>query len=167
MKKQPIEVLKVIISWTHIFTAALSLIFGAIILFGKKGNAAHMKYGTRYFQLMLASNITALLMYNTGKFFYPHWLAIITIAVILPGFSVVKLKRFNYWLQAHIVCMVASYYLLVGGAINEMFLHLESLQPFLHAQSPVYGLSHFFTLFCFIGIAIFFVIRYRKFNLKT
>jgi hypothetical protein len=35
------DILKEIISWTHTISATLSLIFGAIVLFGKKGDLKH------------------------------------------------------------------------------------------------------------------------------
>jgi hypothetical protein len=36
------------------------------------------------------------------------------------------------WLRAHLTSMVASYYLLVGGGVNEVFLRVD----FLHAAAP-------------------------------
>jgi uncharacterized membrane protein len=69
------EIVKAIISWAHIISASLSLIIGAIVLCGIKGSAKHKKLGAYYFYLMLANNVTALFIYNLGRFLFPiGWL---------------------------------------------------------------------------------------------
>ncbi len=62
------DILKEIIGWTHTLTATSSLIFGAIVLFGKKGDIKHKKIGSYYFYSMLVNNLTALFILNaTGR----------------------------------------------------------------------------------------------------
>ncbi|MDG1777925.1 MAG: DUF2306 domain-containing protein [Flavobacteriaceae bacterium] len=158
------EVLKEVISWTHTITATLSLIFGSIVLFGIKGNAKHKKMGLWYFYAMLINNLTALAIVNAfGKWFFPHYLAIACLIVIIPGIVAIRQKH-KHWLKVHIISMVISYYLLVGGAINEAFLHIPKLRPYIINNEPILGITHMIAQLIFIGVLIYFLRKYRKFG---
>ena len=111
---------------------------------------------------MLLNNITALFILNTfGKWFFPHYLAIACLIVIIPGIISIKLKH-KYWLKVHIICMVLSFYLLIGGAINETFLHIPSLRPYIINNDPVVGITHMFAQLFFICVLVFYLWKYRK-----
>ena len=157
------EIIKIIISIAHSVSASLSLIIGAMILFGVKGNLRHKNLGFWYFYLMLINNISALFIYNaTGKWFFPHSLAVATLSFLIPGYLISKVKKFRYWQGIHIFCMVISYYMLIGGAINEAFLHIKPLRPLILANSPVVGMVHFAAMLIFIALLIYFLIKYRR-----
>lgn len=157
------EILKEILSWTHIISATLSLIFGAIVLIEKKGDLKHRKLGLYYFYAMLVNNLTALVILNvTGKWFFPHWLAIACLIVIIPGIIAVKRKSAKHWLKIHIICLVISYYLLIGGGINEAFLHIESLRPLILNNDPIVGITHMIAQLVFLGLLIYYLRKYRK-----
>jgi len=163
-----VEILKDIISWTHIISASLSIIFGTIVLFGVKGSARHRKLGLYYFYVMLANNLTALVIVNAfGKWFFPHWLAIACIVVIIPGIIAVKRKRTKHWLKIHITCLVMSYYLLIGGAINELFLHVEILRPHIINGGPAIGTAHSVAMIFFTGLLIYYLRKYHKMKVTT
>ncbi|MBE7629026.1 DUF2306 domain-containing protein [Tenacibaculum piscium] len=157
------EIFKEIISWTHIISATLSLIFGAVVLFGKKGDIKHRKIGLYYFYAMLINNLTALVILNAiGKWFFPHWLAVACLIVIIPGILAIKLKWTKHWLKIHIICLVISYYLLIGGAINEAFLHIESLRPHIINNDPIVRITHIISQFVFIGLLIYYLRKYKE-----
>lgn len=157
------EILKAAISWIHVVSASLSLIIGPLIFFKNKGTKQHKKIGRWYFYLMLVNNITALLIYNAfGKFFFPHWLAVATLIVIILGFAMTRFKSFKHWMSFHLTCMIVSYYMLIGGAINEMFLHIPSLRPLLFNNSFVVGVCHLFAMIFFIGLLIFYLTKYKR-----
>jgi len=159
------EILKEIISWTHTIAASLSLIFGTIVLFGKKGDTKHRKLGLWYFYAMLVNNLTALVIVKAfGKWFFPHYLAIACLVVIIPGIVAIRRKH-KHWLKVHIISMIISYYLLIGGAINEAFLHIPKLRPYIINNDPVVGISHGITQLVFIGVLIYFLRKYRKFGI--
>ncbi|MDI9338166.1 MAG: DUF2306 domain-containing protein [Alphaproteobacteria bacterium] len=146
------ELIKTILSWTHTISASLSLVFGIIVLLGVKGNIRHKKIGLWYFYAMLFNNITALFILNAfGKWFFPHYLAIACLIVIIPGIISIKLKH-KYWHKVHIICMVLSFYLLIGGAINETFLHIPNLRPYLVNNDPVVGITYMFAQLFFNGV---------------
>jgi uncharacterized membrane protein len=158
------EILNQTISWTHTISATLSLVFGTIVLFGNKGDLRHKKLGLWYFYAMLINNLTALVIINAfGKWFFPHYLAIACLIVIIPGIIAIKLKH-KYWLKIHIISMVISYYLLIGGAINEAFLHIPKLRPFILNNDPIVGITHMVAQILFIGLLIYFLRKYRKFG---
>ncbi len=155
------ELIKTIVSWTHTISASLSLILGIIVLLGVKGNLKHKKIGLWYFYGMLTNNITALFILNAfGKWFFPHYLAIACLTVVIPGIISIKLKH-KYWLNVHIICMVLSFYLLIGGAINETFLHIPSLKPYLINNDPVVGATHMIAQILFLGVLVFYLWKYR------
>ncbi len=156
------ELIKTILSWIHTISASFSLIFGIIVLLGVKGNIRHKKIGLWYFYAMLLNNITALFILNAfGRWFFPHYLAIACLIVIIPGIISIKLKH-KYWLKVHIICMVLSFYLLIGGAINETFLHIPNLRPYIVNNDSVVGITHVFAQLFFIGVLVFYLWKYRK-----
>ena len=158
------ELLKTITSVAHILAASLSLIFGTIVIFGKKGTSKHRKLGLYFFYAMLINNVTALFILNAfGKWFFPHYLAIACLVVIIPGIIAVKLKH-KYWLKIHIICLVISYYLLIGGAINETFLHVPNLRPYLINNAPIVGITHGVTQMVFLGVLVYFLSKSKKYS---
>ena len=161
------EILKFIFSWSHIISASLSMLFGLILVTRTKGDKKHKKMGDYYFYAMLINNITALFIYNAyGKWFFPHWLAVITLALIIPGFLSIRMSKSSAAIKVHIISMVLSYYMLIGGAVNEAFIHIPSLTPLMHEQSPAFGMTHFAVQIIFVAMLIYFLIRYRKMGRK-
>lgn len=157
------EYLKLLTSWSHIISATISIIIGAIIIIKNKGTLLHRNLGVIYFYAMLVNNITALFIYNaTGKMFFPHWLAIAVLITIIPGYLVTKYKQYRYWLILHIFCQIFSYYMLIGGAVNELFLHVTSLRPLIINNSPTVGITHFFVMIIFVIMLVYFLIKYRR-----
>lgn len=156
------ELLKTLISWSHILAASLSLLFGTIVIFGKKGGRKHRKLGLYFFYAMLINNLTALFILNAfGKWFFPHYLAVACLIFIIPGIYAAKRKH-KYWLQVHIISMVVSYYLLIGGAINETFLHVPTLRPYIVNNAPIVGMTHGITQIIFVGVLTYFLRNYRS-----
>jgi hypothetical protein len=98
-----------------------------------------------------------------GKWFFPHYLAIACLIVIIPGIIAIRRKH-KHWLKVHIISMVISYYLLIGGAINEAFLHIPKLRPYLINNEPIVGITHMIAQLIFIGVLIYFLRKYRKFG---
>jgi uncharacterized membrane protein len=150
----------VFLSLVHIITASLSLGIGFVVLVSKKATLKHRRLGAIYFLLMLLTNISSLFIYNSfGKWFFPHTLAVVTLAVLVPGYLVAYFRGFRAWLVVHLICFLLSYYLLIGGAIAEAFLRI----PYLRALDRfVLSMSHLVSQVLFLGIIIYFVSRYRK-----
>lgn len=154
-----------LISAAHVLTASLSLIIGAIVIVLNKGSLLHKKLGVFYFYAMIINNVTSLFIYRLGIFFFPHWLAIITLGIIIPGFLITKFKTYKHWLKIHIICFILSYYMLIGGAINEAFLRIEELKPIM--GTPSFGIIHFSAQIIFVIIITYFLIKHRIKNQKV
>ena len=157
------ELIKAINSLTHVGAAFLSIIVGTIIVAMSKGSKRHRALGVWYCWLMIVNNATSLFIVKAfGKWFFPHYLALIGLAVLIPGYGVTRLKRWRHWLKVHIICMMFSYYLLVGGAVNEFFLHVPGLRPLIEKQAPVYLLSTTVAFVVCVAITVYFLVRYRR-----
>lgn len=156
------ELLKPLIGWIHTLAAALSLLFGTIVILNKKGDAKHRKLGRWYFYVMLINNLTALMIVNAfGKWFFPHYLALLCLAVLIPGIIAVKRKH-KHWLKVHLLTMVISYYLLIGGAINEAFLQLPALRPYILNNAPIVGFIHMTAMLLFILLILHYLKKYKE-----
>ena len=159
-----------LVGWIHFTAASLSMLFGAVILFSAKGTASHLKQGRRYVCAMVVTNVTALMIYRNDSFFFPHWLAIATLVVVVTGYWVVSAKPILSRLPVHIACMVVSYYMLAGGAVNEAFLRIGSLKPYIEpfpnplggTVHPVLGMVHSILILVFMIVLVVFVARRQK-----
>ena len=156
------ELVNSLISSIHVVSASLSILFGGWVLIKGKGTLRHKKIGLYYFVAMLVNNSTALTIYNAfGEWFFPHWLALAALAIIIPGYYISRLKNKSYALKVHIIAMVLSYYLLIGGAINETFLHIPYLSQFFLAEnlSPL-DVSHLIALVFFVLLILKYLMKY-------
>ena len=68
-------------------------------------------------------------------------------------------KQPRGWMHLHLTCMVASYYMLIGGGVNEVFFRVHALQRIVPdvLNSPIVGRTHF-------AVQVFFVILIAYFN---
>lgn len=156
------ELVNSLISSIHVVSASLSILFGGWVLIKGKGTLRHKKIGLYYFIAMLVNNSTALMIYNAfGEWFFPHWLALAALAIIIPGYYISRLKNKSYALKIYIIAMVLSYYLLIGGAINEAFLHIPYLSQFFLAENPSpLDVSHLIALVFFVLLILKYLMKY-------
>ena len=139
------------------------MIIGGILLFRKKGDKRHVNLGNYYFWAMVFTNVSSLfIMKAFGKWFFPHYLALAALFFLIPGYLFGKYKWGKHWLKFHISGFVLSYYLLIGGAINESFLHIPNLRPLLINNDPIVRIAHSIAMLFFIGLLIYFLVKYRK-----
>jgi uncharacterized membrane protein len=136
-----------LLGWIHTFVCALALISGALQLAGRKGTPAHARRGNVYFLSMVIASVTALFIFHgqdvlirPGKPSYGfgpvHWLAVITLAVLLLGRLAASRQRVAFFAYAHPICMIVTYWFLVGGAINEAFVRVAWVRRAALAISP-------------------------------
>ena len=179
-----------LLGWAHIFVCALALISGTLQLAGRKGTPAHAHRGNVYFLSMVIANVTALfifhgdLLLHHGKppvvvgqgFGMAHWLAVITLAVLLLGRIAASRQRMAFFAYAHPISMIVTYWFLVGGAINEAFVHVGWLQRAALAISPeAHGLAgyklvyivHFTNDALILAAIVIAVVQVRQFRRQT
>jgi uncharacterized membrane protein len=154
-----------LLGWTHTLACLCALAAGATVLVGPKGTSRHRSVGRLYLLAMLATNLTALGIYRRGMFYFPHWFAVAALIAITIGFICVRVRRPRaYWLNAHLTCMVASYYMLIGGGVNEVFLRvgvLHAMAPDI-LTSPLVRMTHFAVQAAFLILIAYFNVRYRS-----
>jgi uncharacterized membrane protein len=114
----------------HETFAICGLILGAVVFLNPKGTGRHRWLGALYSASMLGVNLTALSIYHlTGHFNFFHVTALISLAMVMTGWSQVLLRhRLRNWLYRHYIYMCWSYIALVAAAFNEGFVRLAPLK---------------------------------------
>jgi uncharacterized membrane protein len=151
------------LGWIHAVACVVALATGALVLLGPKGTRRHRTGGRLYLMAMLVTNLTALGIYRSGVFFFPHWFAVAALTAIAVGLLCVRLRQPKaYWRNAHLTCMVASYYMLIGGGVNEMFLRVHVLHAMAPdvLNSPLVGMTHFANMAVFVILILYFNVKY-------
>jgi uncharacterized membrane protein len=143
------------LGWVHFAASTIALVIGPMIIVRPKGTPLHKLSGRIYVIAILVASITALGIYRRGTFFFAHWLAVAALVATAAGVSAAHFKRPRAgWMHLHLTCMLTSFYILVGGGVNEAFLRvnfLRRLAPSLNA--PVVGMTHF-TVIIFVAVLI-------------
>lgn len=125
------------LGWIHSLACLVALAAGAFILVTPKGTRRHRIVGRAYLASMLLLNMTALGIYQLGVFFFPHILAIATLALIAAGWGAARMiRRHVAWKHVHLSCMILSYYMLIGGGVNEVYLRIDALRQVLNHEGP-------------------------------
>lgn len=74
------------IGWVHFVASLVALAAGAVVLVRPKGTPVHRVRGRVYVVALVITSITALGIYRSGVFFFPHWFGIAAlVAVALSG----------------------------------------------------------------------------------
>jgi len=116
---------------------------------------------------MLPGNNSAGLRHQPGDLppapvFLPHWLAIATIilAALAYGFAHFRKPR-RFWLRGHIISTVLTYYMLIAGGVNEVFLRVTVLRRLSGGfPSPANGMTHFALIGLTLVVPVWFNIKY-------
>jgi uncharacterized membrane protein len=114
----------------HTVCGGSCLLLGAFIFLNLKGTSLHRTVGTTYVLAMIALNVTALCIYHlTGRFNLFHLFALLSLAMVLIGWSqVVFRRRFQRWFYRHYTYMCWSYAGLVAATSNEAFVRVPALR---------------------------------------
>jgi len=150
------------LGWVHFIASLIGLALGAAVVVRPKGTPIHRLRGRAYAVAVVVTSITALGIYRLGVFFFAHWFGVAALIAITVGVAAAhfKIPR-RGWVHVHLTCMLLSYYILIGGGVNELFLRvgfLRRLAP--NFDSPVIGMTHF-------AVMMFFAILIAYFNVKT
>lgn len=138
----------------HSLACVYAMLVGGMVIFADKGGALHRSRGKRYMIASSVVNLTALGIYTTRGFSMFHWMALACLLCLFIAFAAVRWRRPRPWLRIHLSAILLSYYMLWGGAINEVFLRVESLHAL--GNKTWLALSHSFVmLIAFLAIAYF------------
>lgn len=168
-----------LVGWIHSLTCLVALVAGVVNLAAEKGTPQHKMFGRAYFWSMIALNLSAFgifrfdvaqfrpLIAGPNIFGLFHWFAIAALACVLIGRFAGPRQDKAFWAYAHPIAMILSYYLLIGGGVNEVFARVDvfrtlAFPPGTHVRfggSPVIGLVHTCWMALSILILIYFCIR--------
>ena len=118
------------LGWTHTVFGVVALIAGTAVVLMQKGTRIHRTLGHIYFNSMLALNISALFIYNLfGQFGPFHWLALISLVIMMAGFIPVMLRRpEKRWVEYHAGFISGSYVGLVAAFAAEITSRLPGTE---------------------------------------
>jgi uncharacterized membrane protein len=176
-----------VLGWLHTLACTVAIVVGAYMLAGPKGTALHRRTGRWYIYIMLVANISSFGVYHfdisrfvplaagAGRFGLFHWESVFTLAFLLLAWFAASRQRRAAWAYVHPVSMLVTYYMLIGGLVNELFVRVEFLRNFARAQlhgtgspgrfPPVVGDVQGVVMLVFMGLMIYFVTRvalYRR-----
>jgi uncharacterized membrane protein len=146
------------IGWVHTIASLIALAAGAIVLVRPKGTSAHKLRGRIYVLAMIATCLTSFAIYRLNKFWFPHWFAVASLVVVTIGFAFAHFRRPRMWMHLHLTCMIASYYMLIGGGVNEVFLRIDALRQIAPNvfNSPIVDRTHFAVMILFALLIAYF-----------
>jgi uncharacterized membrane protein len=171
-----------LLGWIHSLACVAALFLGAIMIVSAKGTPARRRNGRLYVAAMVIANALSLAIYKgdigvhgfgPGTFGFFHWLAVAALAFVLAGFYAASRQARGFWAYLHPASMVLSYYVLVGGLINETFARVVALRGFatsvVHGKvvfgSPTLGMAHSAAMLATLLLIIVFSIKvwlYRR-----
>lgn len=116
-----------IIGLLHTVSALLAMVFGAVVVFGKKGTRKHKLNGYIYVANMLFVNFSAFAIYNFGGFSMFHFFALVSLVTIVFGMRPV-LRKNKGWLIRHFSLMswsVVGLYCAFWAEIGTRFFEMK------------------------------------------
>ena len=135
--------------WLHSIACVIALIAGTYVMIARKGTRRHRLLGWWYAGAMMVQAITIMAVYRfdvllgrppkVGPHIFGvfHWMAIATsVAVALAIFAATRQRRSIVWAHVHAQAMLFSYFLLVGGLINEAVVRITLLRELAMVISP-------------------------------
>jgi uncharacterized membrane protein len=133
-----------VLGWIHTIACVVALALGALNLARRKGTGAHRRIGQAYLWATLVVGVTSLGIYSQNRFFFPHWLAVATLVLTVLAYLFAHFRRpAKLWLRGHIASTVLTYYLLLGGGVNEAFLRIDTLRRLSGGfPSPLISATH-------------------------
>jgi uncharacterized membrane protein len=137
------------LGWFHTAACVVALVAGAMQLFREKGTATHSLRGQAYFWSMVLAFGSTLFLYGVDVVIRPgqkpligpyfgvfHWLAMFTLLLVVLGYLSARRQGKAFFAYGHPVFMILSYWLLLGGGINEAFVRIAWLHELALAVSP-------------------------------
>jgi len=147
------------IGWLHSAFSIVALVAGAAVLVRPKGTPVHRLRGQIYALALIATCLTSFAIYRVGKFWLPHWFGAAGLIAVGAGvaFAHYKLPR-RGWMHLHLTCMIASYYIVIGGAVNEVFLRVHVLRRMAtqFANPPLLSVTHLVVMTVFVLLIAYF-----------
>jgi uncharacterized membrane protein len=141
-----------LVGWMHTVVCIAAMAAFVPVMLSRKGGRRHRTFGRVYSLAYVAVCATSLGIYSQQRFWFPHWLAIGGLVVLVIGYLAARLKP-RGWRYIHLSAMLVSAYNLFGGAVNEAYLRVPSLRRLAGDNlmtSPLVGMTHAFVMLVFV-----------------
>lgn len=129
-----------LLGWLHTLACIAALVAGGWNSVTFDRTRWHRLRGVIYAWSMVAANGLVFVIYDfdmdfinmrfgPNVFGFFHWLAIAALVFTLVGWFASTRQRHGVWAYTHPVAMALSYYILLGGLANELFVRVNMLRP--------------------------------------
>lgn len=167
-----------LIGWVHTLAATAAIVIGVYLLFGRKGTPFHRLTGRWYIYTMIVANVLSFGVYHfdivhfvpfdagPNRFGLFHWESVFTLFFLLLGWYAALHQRRAIWAYLHPVSMLITYYMLMGGLVNELVVRVPFIRAIATAQlhgagnparSPLAGAMQGAVLLAFFVLLIVFI----------
>jgi len=165
-----------LIGWVHAIASAVALLAGGWNILATKGTGRHRFRGRLYVWSLIVANVLVFFIYRfdldmthgfkpgPGIFGAFHWLAVATLFFTLWGNYASSRQEKAFWAYSHPVAMVLSYYLLLGGLVNELFARVLVLRRLGGFGSPANGLSQTAVQIATVVLLVLFALKVRRYR---
>jgi uncharacterized membrane protein len=147
-----IELNLTLVGWVHTVACLVAMLAFVPVMLARKGGRRHRMSGRVYAVAYVGVCVTSLGIYGQQRFWFPHWLAIGGLTVLLIGYLAVRFKP-RAWRYIHLSAMLLSAYNLFGGAVNEVYLRVRPLRTLAGdniLNSPIVGMTHGMVMLVFV-----------------
>lgn len=142
-----------VIGFFHTLACVLALGVGGYMIVARKGTPRHRLLGDVYTGAILFASVSSLTIYTRHAFTMAHWFGVIAIVLSASGFALGRWHgKGRAWKYGHIVCMLGSYYVLIGGGVNEVFLRVNALRPIFLHRPQVVSVTHLLVMLFFVAL---------------
>jgi hypothetical protein len=134
--------------------------------------------GRTYVYSMVATNALSMGVYHfdiarfapftagPGIFGLFHWEAVFTLFFLGVGFHSASRQRRAFWAYLHPVSMLVTYYMLIGGLVNELFVRVPFIRALATAghpgnpvRTPIAGMMQGLVMMIFLAMLVWFAVK--------
>ena len=137
----------------HTLACVIALALGAYMIVARKGTPRRgtVAWAIGAVGMILFASVSSLTIYTRHAFTAAHWFAVMAIVTAGAGFALGRWHgKGSAWKYGHITAMLLSYYVLIGGGVNEVFLRVNTLRPIFRTQPQVVGEVHGLVMLIFL-----------------
>ena len=96
-----------LVGWVHTIVCVVAMLAFVPVMLARKGSRRHRTFGRVYSLAYVAVCATSLGIYSQQRFWFPHWLAIGGLVVLVIGYLAARLKP-RGWRYIHLSADVAE-----------------------------------------------------------